>query len=285
MSDKSLNLNPIREALASAIKTKELNRKFIESIGPSIIEALAPILEEMARSSQMNKEDMIEAVKNIQINIPEITVPQAMVSVDVPEIKLPVINVPKPEVTVNVPEIKIPTINVPAPMVNVTTPEIDFSPIIKAINDSKVEKNDDGPMLVALEAISQELKAMRKEPVKIDSMQMREISSSRSNGGAISLASGPSTNGLVYDGRKVVAVTDTAVRLSADKYCEEVFITALTTNTDVIVIGGPGVIFTEATRTGRAMNPGDSIVLKIHNLKDVWLNGTANDGVSFTYTS
>lgn len=123
--------------------------------------------------------------------------------------------------------------------------------------------------------------------LKIDEMQMRQLSnvSPTPSGGSISLTTGPSTNGVVYDGRKVVSVTNTAVALATSGTCEEVFITALTTNVDVVVIGGPGVIFTEATRTGRAMNPGDSIVLKIHDLKRVYVNGTAADGVSYTYTA
>jgi hypothetical protein len=126
--------------------------------------------------------------------------------------------------------------------------------------------------------------------IKIDEMQMRLLGSNR-GGGSVSVLgggglNGPSTNGVVYDGRKVVAVLNTPIALSStEKLCEEVFITALTTNVQVVVVGGPGVVYTEATRTGRAMNPGDSIVLKIHDLRKVFINGEASDGVSFTYTA
>lgn len=123
---------------------------------------------------------------------------------------------------------------------------------------------------------------------KLDDMQLRQLSAARggeSGGGAVVMG-GPSTNGVVYDGRKVVAVTNTAIALtSTSKLCEEVFITALSTNVDVVVIGGPTVVYTEATRTGRSMNPGDSIVLKIHDLNKVFVNGTSADGVAFAYTA
>lgn len=155
--------------------------------------------------------------------------------------------------------------------------------ILRSVSE-KLDKNKNGKLEDLMVQMLTKLNNLEfPKTLKLDDMQLRQLSSGRSGG--VSMGGGPSTNGLVYDGRKTVAVTNTAVRLATDKLCEEVFITALTTNTDVVVIGGPGVVHTEATRTGRMMNPGDSIVLKIHNLKDVWVNGAADDGVAYTYTA
>ena len=93
---------------------------------------------------------------------------------------------------------------------------------------------------------------------------------------------GGSASVLVSE-RKVIAVTNTAVPLGSD-ICKTIFVTALTTNSDVIVIGGASVIFTEATRTGKIMYPGDAITLSIDNLDSVFINGLATEGVSFSFT-
>lgn len=178
---------------------------------------------------------------------------------------------------------------------------IDLSPLINEIkkitivfnnvssHSNKMNEEGFSSMIASINNLNNTIKTLKLQVpniFKLDDMQLRQLSQSKGGFGAVAGGmSGPTTNGVVYDGRKVVSVTNTAVRLSDDQLCEEVFITALSTNTEVIVIGGPSVVFTEATRTGRAMNPGDSIVLKIHNLKNVWLNGTASDGVSFTYTA
>jgi hypothetical protein len=85
-------------------------------------------------------------------------------------------------------------------------------------------------------------------------------------------------------GRKVVAVTNTALALGSAA-CKTVFITALVTNSDVIVVGGSSVVFTEASRTGKVMYPGDYLTTSIDNIDSIFINGTAGDGCSFTYTT
>lgn len=85
-------------------------------------------------------------------------------------------------------------------------------------------------------------------------------------------------------GRKVVAVTNTAIVLGSAA-CRTIWINALTINTTVVVIGDSGVVFTEATRTGKILYPGDGMTIDIDNLSRIYVNGTANDGVSFSYTT
>lgn len=83
-------------------------------------------------------------------------------------------------------------------------------------------------------------------------------------------------------GRAVVSVTNTAIALGGDVECQTIFITALTTNTDVVVVG-EGAIYTEASRTGKILYPGDTITVSIPNLNKAFINALANDGVSFAY--
>lgn len=84
--------------------------------------------------------------------------------------------------------------------------------------------------------------------------------------------------------RKVVSVTNTALAIGSAP-CKVVFITALSTNSDLIVIGGSATVFTEATRTGKVMYAGDTITVAIDNLDSIFVNGTAGDGVSFAFTT
>lgn len=85
-------------------------------------------------------------------------------------------------------------------------------------------------------------------------------------------------------GRKLVAVTNTAIVLGSAA-CRTIWINALTTNANVVVIGGSGVVFTEASRTGKILYPGDGMTIDIDNLSKLYVNGTANDGISFSYTT
>lgn len=86
----------------------------------------------------------------------------------------------------------------------------------------------------------------------------------------------------LISGRKVIASTNVAVAIGSGT-CKTIFITALTTNTDVIVVGDENVIYTEATRTGKILYPGDTLTISIDNLSKVFINGISNNGASFSY--
>lgn len=88
----------------------------------------------------------------------------------------------------------------------------------------------------------------------------------------------------LQDSRKVVAVTNTAIVIGSGA-CLTVWINALTGNSDVVVVGGSGVVFTLASRTGKILYPGDGMTIEIDNLSRIYVNGTANDGISFSYTT
>jgi hypothetical protein len=126
-------LRKTKEALDIAIAEKRKAEELIKSLGPAIIDAINPVLDEIARNSKFLKEELLSAISNIKINVPKSDVPQAQVDVRIPEIK-----VPEPKVTVNVPEIKVPKIPRPEVTVNFDASKIKI-PDIK-IPDLKMPK-------------------------------------------------------------------------------------------------------------------------------------------------
>lgn len=91
------------------------------------------------------------------------------------------------------------------------------------------------------------------------------------------------TTGL-NTGRKVVTTAGTAVAIASSTTCKWVAITAETDNTGYIVVGDSGVIASLSTREGVPLNAGDSIVIPIDNLSDVYIDSTVSgEGVTFTY--
>lgn len=91
------------------------------------------------------------------------------------------------------------------------------------------------------------------------------------------------TTGL-NTGRKVVTTAGTAVALASSTTCKWVAITAETDNTSTIVIGDSGVIASLSTREGVPLGAGDSIVIPIDNLADVYIDSLVNgEGVTFLY--
>lgn len=83
-------------------------------------------------------------------------------------------------------------------------------------------------------------------------------------------------------GRKVVASAGTAEALGASTTIKEVLVTAETNNTGMIAVGGSGVIAAEATREGTPLFPGDSVIIQIDDLAEVYIDSTVNgDGVTY----
>ena len=127
-------LKQTKEALDKAIAEKKISQEMLKNLSPAIIETLTPVLQEIAKNARLTKQDIIDALSQIKIDVPksevevkmpDIKVPEANVKVQmpkieipevkvsIPEIKIPKIIVPKPEVTVNVPPIKIPKMEWP----------------------------------------------------------------------------------------------------------------------------------------------------------------------------
>lgn len=139
-------LQATKDALDKMIVERQKTENLLNNLKSSIVEAFAPILQEIVKNNKATKDEMLSALTQIQIQAPNVDVPRAQVDVKIPEIK-----VPPPQVTVNVPElkwpkqpeikipeikmpefkeIKIPKIVVPKPEVTVNIPEIKVPKIV-----------------------------------------------------------------------------------------------------------------------------------------------------------
>lgn len=90
----------------------------------------------------------------------------------------------------------------------------------------------------------------------------------------------------IADGRTTVTTAGTRVALASSTACKNVAITAITSNTGIVVVGGSTVVAALATRRGTPLYAGDTICFDIDNLADVFIDSTVNgEGVTFTYFS
>lgn len=106
----------------------------------------------------------------------------------------------------------------------------------------------------------------------------------KSDAGAVGgIIAGHDITGIGH-GVTVVASAGTDVVLAVSTVAKVVIIQAQTDNTGVIAVGAAGVDATVATGTGVALYAGDSVVLEIDNLTDVYIDATVTgDGVRYTY--
>lgn len=93
------NLKFAKEALSKALAQKKQNEELIKSIGPAIVDMLMPFLEEMSNNAKMSRQDMLDCISQIKIDVPPTNVPEAKVAVTLPD--FPKIEIPTPQVTVN----------------------------------------------------------------------------------------------------------------------------------------------------------------------------------------
>jgi hypothetical protein len=89
--------------------------------------------------------------------------------------------------------------------------------------------------------------------------------------------------GNIDVGRKTVTAAATAEALStSNSRIISVVIQALPSNTNEVVVGDSSVVAAVGTRKGLALNPGESLVLNIDQLSDVYLDVETNgEGVSY----
>lgn len=89
----------------------------------------------------------------------------------------------------------------------------------------------------------------------------------------------------IKDGRKIVTAAATRQTLvDSSTPAKLVIITAETDNTGVIAVGGSTVVALLATRTGTPLLAGDSLLLDVDDLIDIYLDSTVSgDGVTYVY--
>jgi hypothetical protein len=96
----------------------------------------------------------------------------------------------------------------------------------------------------------------------------------------------------IGDGFCNVPTAGTRVQLSAGTWdapsgpVTSIAITAKSTNTGTIVVGGPNVVAAAGSRRGTPLAAGSSVSFDTDDLQDIWIDATVNgEGVtgSFTY--
>lgn len=96
----------------------------------------------------------------------------------------------------------------------------------------------------------------------------------------------PGTFVMAGSGARLVAVTGTAVTLRAATLSKVIMIKARLSNVGTIYIGASNVTANETAATGGfQMAPGDALVLGDDDLSDIYINGTAGDGVSYCWSA
>tara|TARA_Y100000310_G_scaffold26154_3_gene24976 strand:+ start:8407 stop:8724 length:318 start_codon:yes stop_codon:yes gene_type:complete len=81
--------------------------------------------------------------------------------------------------------------------------------------------------------------------------------------------------------RKVSTTPGTAVQLKTDDHCIGAIIQALSTNTNLIAIGGAAVIAGAGTETGTLLAAGAEITIYNKDMDDIYLDViTSGEGVS-----
>lgn len=85
----------------------------------------------------------------------------------------------------------------------------------------------------------------------------------------------------VTSGRKTVTNAGTRENFSSFP-CRYAVITAIESNTDVVVVGGSDVIALAGTRIGVTLSPLQNVRLDISNLNILWIDSVVNgEGVTF----
>lgn len=92
----------------------------------------------------------------------------------------------------------------------------------------------------------------------------------------------PAPPATIVDGRKVVTTAGTAVAIAASTACTQVQVTALSTNSQLVVVGASTVVAAAGTRRGTPLSAGQSTTIPIDNLSRVFIDSLVNgEGVSF----
>lgn len=102
------------EAITRAVETERRNKLFMANIGPAIVNALKPLIENISIQLLGMAQDIKNSVEDIKY--PDIQIPKQ--DITIPEIKVPEINIP------DFPSIPAPVVNVEAPVVNVSPPKV-----------------------------------------------------------------------------------------------------------------------------------------------------------------
>lgn len=93
------------------------------------------------------------------------------------------------------------------------------------------------------------------------------------------------------NGRAAIAVTGTAVALPSANGVKAICVTAILdiptlangANSDYILVGVGSAPTWSSSYTGTPLSPGESLMINMDETNDVYINGVAGDGVTYTY--
>lgn len=266
-------------------KRNEEDRKYIlAALSKDLMILLEPFLDQIARNSRITREEFKAILQEIKVEAPNVNVEQPRIEVSTPEVRVPEIKVP----TIKVPPIRVPDIKVPTPKVTVKTPKQmevkGLAGIVKTISGLFKKPidvvwagiNRDNPVPVILtDEKGIHYRAVGGGGVVSSGgggprmITIRAIEGNRSNGG----------------GTKTVAAAGTPEQLTTtDTPVKRVWIQALDTNTDAIVVGGKDVDETSASRKGIALFATQGQWLNINNLNKVYVDvAVGGEGVHYYY--
>ena len=120
--------------------------------------------------------------------------------------------------------------------------------------------------------------------VKIDQTTPGTTNGVVVNAGSAVIGKADHTTTGIGHGKKTVTTAGTDVALAASTAAKWVLIQAYRANTQNIAVGAAGVDATAATGDGVTLIPGESVMLPVDNLADIFIDSTVNgEGVRFTY--
>lgn len=85
----------------------------------------------------------------------------------------------------------------------------------------------------------------------------------------------------VEEGRKVVAVSNTAVQITSTAGCNIMMVQALLTNAGVVAVGSSSASIVAGSEVGNQMQPGQTWFIETREPNWVYVNGAAADGVVY----
>lgn len=95
-----------QEALRRALEERKRYEELIKNFSTLVANTLKPVFNEIAANTKLSKKELMDAFSKIQVNVPEIKVPEAKVNVEVKDVKVPEANVKVTVDEIKVPEIK-----------------------------------------------------------------------------------------------------------------------------------------------------------------------------------
>lgn len=307
--DTTQQLRGLKETIDKAVEAKrtvrnEADRRFIvANIGQDLVAILTPLMQQIAFSSRINRDELKSIIQTIRFEAPQVTVGSPEVTVKAPEVN--VTNTPAEfpkEELISAIQKAILKVKFPKTEVKVDAPKIPDKVKVEQMKEliNSVKKFADVQYSLDTTAIYKGVNNDTAKPLpviltdekgKFYKALMTAISAGGGGSGGLlgkdvdALLHNTGASDVIGDGRKVVTTAGTRVRLVSEATnCKEIDIMAEVDNGGYIVVGGVTVIADQATRRGIPLTGGQSIRMAISDLYSVYIDSTVNgEGVTFTY--